>query len=68
MTTPDDIQPETVDMWHHVLTHSHSTRMAMLPGTSRCAVCRFLTGSVCGVLLKAFGRGSSRKSPKLCNL
>ncbi len=67
MTTPDDIQPEIVDMWRHVLTHGHSTRLAMLPGSPRCAVCRMPTGGVGGLLLKPFGRGSSRKSPKLCN-
>ena len=68
MTMPDDIQPEIVGMWHHVLTHGHNTRLAMLPGKGRCAICRIPTGGVGGLLLKPFGRGSSRKSLKLCNL
>ena len=68
MTTPDNIQTEIVDMWHHVLTHGHSTRLAMLPGTGQCAVCRIPTGGIGGLLLKPIGRGPSRKSLKLCNL
>ena len=68
MAPSENTQQQTDDMWHEVLTHGHHTRMAVLPGSPRCNLCRIPVGGIGGALLKPFGRGVSRKNPNLCNL
>ncbi len=67
MTVPVDDQ-NIEAMWREVLVHGHHTRMAILPGSPRCSVCRIPVGGIGGTVLKSIGRGPSRKNPNLCNL
>ena len=68
MTSSDDTQPEIEAMWREMLVNGHSTRMAILPGSPRCSVCRIPVGGIGGTILRPLGRGPSRKNPNLCNL
>ena len=68
MAGPHDVPPEIEAIWRDMLTHGHRTRLAVLPGSRRCTVCRIPVGGFGGAVLKPFGRGPSRKSPNLCNL
>ena len=68
MTATNDNDPEIEALWRDKLVHGHRTRIAILPGSPRCTVCRVPIGGIGGAVLKPFGRGPSRMSPNLCNL
>ena len=68
MVTPEEIPPEVEALWREMLTHGHRTRMAILPGSPRCTVCRIPVGGFGGTMLRPLGRKASRKNPNLCNL
>lgn len=67
MGSAADSSAQNEAMWREVLLHGHRHRLAILPGSPRCTVCRVPFQGVGGVVSAMAGLRPSRKNPNFCN-